>query len=109
LTEWLRNNGHDALDAHDFGPDPGDRALLALAESENRILIINRQRFRRVDFPARGFPRRPHTPADVRISQRITMVEEIIEVYGPELEDHAVITIQSRRIRISQPPMNNRR
>ena len=39
VTEWLRDNGHDALDASALGPDPGDRALLELAESENRILV----------------------------------------------------------------------
>ena len=39
LAEWLANNGHDVLDARTLGPDPGDMALLMLAESEDRILI----------------------------------------------------------------------
>ena len=25
LTQWLQSQGHDALDARDLGPDPGDR------------------------------------------------------------------------------------
>ena len=32
LADWLRNNGYDALEAQTIGPDPGDRALLELAE-----------------------------------------------------------------------------
>ena len=39
LTQWLQSQGHDALDARELGPDPGDRALLERAVSENRILI----------------------------------------------------------------------
>ena len=38
LTQWLQSQEHDALDARDLGPDPGDRALLERAVSENRIL-----------------------------------------------------------------------
>ena len=43
---------------------------------------------------------------DVRMSQRIEMVEEIIEAYGPEREERAVIRLQGRRIRISHSPSN---
>ena len=39
LTQWLQGQGHDALDARELGPDPGDRALLERAVSENRTLI----------------------------------------------------------------------
>ena len=41
LTQWLQSQGHDALDVRDLGPDPGDRALLERAVSENRILITS--------------------------------------------------------------------
>lgn len=33
LAESLRRAGHDVLEARTLGPDPGDRALLELAES----------------------------------------------------------------------------
>ena len=39
LTQWLQSQGHDTLDARELGPDPGDRALLERAVSENSILI----------------------------------------------------------------------
>lgn len=106
LAEWLHNKGHDALEALALGPDPGDKALLELAESENRILITIDKDFGELIFLHRvshaGLIRLP----DVRMSQRIKMIEEIIETYGPELEERAVITLQGRRIRISHPPSN---
>ena len=106
LAEWLHNKGHDALETLALGPDPGDKALLELAESENRILITIDKDFGELIFLHRvshaGLIRLP----DVRMSQRIEMVEEIIETYGPELEERAVITLQGRRIRISHPPSN---
>ena len=39
MAEWLGNNGHDVVEAQTLGPDPGDRALLELAESQNRVLV----------------------------------------------------------------------
>ena len=39
LTQWLQSQGHNALDARELGPDPGYRALLERAVSEDRILI----------------------------------------------------------------------
>ena len=41
LRRWLQSQGHDALDARDLGPDPGDRALLERAVSENSIFITS--------------------------------------------------------------------
>ena len=39
LTQWLQSQGRNSRDARELGPDPGDRALLERAVSENRILI----------------------------------------------------------------------
>ena len=39
LAEWLRNEGHDVLEARTHGSDPGNRALLEFAESANRSSI----------------------------------------------------------------------
>lgn len=104
LAEWLRNTGHDVLEALTVGPDPGDRALLELAESENRVLITIDKDFGELIFlhgvSHAGLIRLP----DIRMPQRIEIVEEIIAIYGPELEERAVITVQGRRIRISHLP-----
>ena len=106
LVKWLRDNGHDALDAQTLGPDPGDRALLELAVSEDRILITIDKDFGELIYLHRvshaGLIRLP----DVRMSQRIEITAELIDHYSPELEEHAVITVQGRHIRISRPPTN---
>ena len=60
LTQWLQEQGHDALDARELGPDPGDRLLLERAVSENRILITMDKDFGEL-IHLHG---RPHTGAD---------------------------------------------
>ncbi len=106
LAEWLRYNGHDALDAQTIGPDPGDQALLELAESENRILITIDKDFGELIYrhgvAHAGLIRLP----DVRIAQRIGIVAEIIDRYHSELAGRAVVTIQGRHVRVSHPPTN---
>ncbi|MXZ23482.1 MAG: hypothetical protein F4Y80_01225 [Caldilineaceae bacterium SB0665_bin_21] len=87
LAEWLHNKGHDAHEAPALGPDPRDKALLELAEAEKRILITIDKDFGELIFLHRashaGLIRLP----DVRMSQRIEMVEGIIEAYGPSLRN----------------------
>ena len=39
LAEWLRNQGHDVVEARELGADPGDRALLERAAADGRILV----------------------------------------------------------------------
>ena len=103
LAERLRNDGHDVVEARTLGPDPGDRALLELAESTNRILITIDTDFGELiylhDVPHAGLVRLP----DVPVEQRITLVSEVIGRHRQALEEHAVVTIRGGRIRISHP------
>lgn len=39
LAAALREDGHDAAEMQDRGPDPGDRVILAAALAEGRILV----------------------------------------------------------------------
>jgi len=39
LADWLRSEGHDVLEAHTLGPDPGDREILELAAKQGRVLV----------------------------------------------------------------------
>ena len=39
LAEWLRDEGHDVVEARELGADPGDRALLERAAADGRILV----------------------------------------------------------------------
>ena len=104
LAEWLRNNGHDVVEAHSLGPDPGDRALLELAESENRVLVTMDKDFGELIYLRRvshaGLIRLP----DVRVARRIEMIEELLNQYHEALEDRAIVTIQGGRVRISRSP-----
>ena len=104
LAEWLRNDGHDVVEARTLGPDPGDKALLELAESADRVLITIDTDFGELiylhDISHAGLVRLP----DVPVEQRIALVAEVIERHRQALEDRAVVTIRGERIRISRPP-----
>ena len=80
LTQWLQSQGHDALDARELGPDPGDRALLERAVSENRILITMDKDFGELIHlygrPHTGLIRLP----EVRMAQRITLTNSRIRI-----------------------------
>ena len=87
-----------------LGSDPGDRALLELAESTDRILVTIDTDFGELvylhDVPHAGLVRLPDVPSD----QRIALVTELLDRHLQALEDRAVVTIRGRRIRISHPP-----
>ena len=104
LAEWLRSDGHDVLEARTLGPDPGDRALLELANSEDRILVTIDTDFGELvhlhDMPHAGLLRLPDVPAE----QRSALVAEVVERHRQVLEDNAVVTIRGGRVRISRPP-----
>ncbi len=106
LAHWLRNEGHDVLEALTLGSDPGDQALLELAESENRVLITIDTDFGKLVYlhgvPHSGLIRLP----DLSVEQRIALVSEIIRRHYSALENRAIVTITGSRIRISQPPAN---
>ena len=104
LAEWLRDNGHGVIDAYNLGPDPGDRALLEQANTENRILITVDKDFGELIYlyriPHAGLIRLP----DVRMSSRIALTEDLIRRYSQSLEERAIITVIGGRVRISRPP-----
>ena len=39
LADWLKEQGHDVLEARALGPGPTDQVLLARAASERRVLV----------------------------------------------------------------------
>ena len=82
LAERLRDSGHDVLDTRNLGPDPGDTALLERAALGNRVLITVDKDFGELIYlhgtPHAGLVRLP----DVRMPQRIALIEEIINHHG---------------------------
>ena len=104
LAAWLHSSEHDVVEGQALGPDLGDRALLEVAESENRILITMDKDFGELIYLHRvshaGLIRLP----DVRVARRIELVEELINQYREALEGRAIVTVQGGRVRISHPP-----
>ena len=104
LAEWLRDAGHDIIEARLLGPDPGDRALLELAAADNRILVTIDTDLGELihlhGIPHAGLIRLPDVPAE----QRIALLSELIERHGQALEAQAIVTIRGGRIRISHYP-----
>ena len=103
LAEWLSDNGHDVIDTRNIAPDPGDRVLLEMAASDGRVLITLDKDFgeliHRGELAHAGLIRLP----DVRVSQRIAIVEDIIFRHGQALEEGRIVTVRGGRTRISGP------
>jgi predicted nuclease of predicted toxin-antitoxin system len=103
LADWLGSEGHDSLYAVSLGPDPGDRALLQKAVSEERILVTIDTDFGKLVFRGGevhcGIVRLP----DVRRERRIELMKRVIERYGLQLERGAMITVRGGNIRVSLP------
>ena len=104
LAQWLRTEGHDVVEAHALGPDPGDRALLERAEAEDRVLVTLDKDFGELIYLRRVSHAGLVLLPDVRVSQRIEAVRAVIEGHGKALEERAVVTVRGGRIRISHPP-----
>ncbi len=102
LAEWLRQAGHDVVEARERSPDPGDQTLLAWAVSEDRILVTIDTDFGDLVFAHSlahcGLVRLPDVPAE----QRIALMERVLTSYPHELEAESIITIRGKRIRISR-------
>ena len=106
LKEWLRINGHDIVEARELGPDPGDRALLELAESDGRVLVTIDTDFGELihlhDVPHAGLVRLPDVPA----AQRIALMSELLDRHREALESRSIVTVRGGRIRISKPAVS---
>jgi predicted nuclease of predicted toxin-antitoxin system len=104
LASWLREQGHDTVDIRETGPDPGDRRILELAVSDQRVLVTIDTDFGELIF-ARGLP---HSGVvrlpDVRSQLRIALMREVLERHTAELEDGAIVTVRGQRIRVSRSP-----
>ncbi len=104
LAEWLRDQGHDVIEARELGADPGDRALLERAADDGRILVTIDTDFGELVYvqrvPHAGLVRLP----DVPVERRIVLIAEVLKRHRQALEIQAVVTIRDGRIRISQPP-----
>ena len=106
LAEWLRQAGHDVVEARELGPDPGDRALLARAAREERVLVTLDKHFGQHIFLGErkhnGLVRLPDVPA----AERANLMKQILESHSEDLAASKVVTIRGSRIRVSDPPQD---
>lgn len=104
LADWLCAQGHDVVESRVRGPDPGDRALLQWAASEERILVTIDTDFGELVFAGRaphcGVVRLPDVPA----MERIELMMQVLERHGRALAGAMIITVRGGRIRVSRPP-----
>lgn len=103
LAEWLRDEGHDVVEAQNLGADPGDRALLEIAESENRVLITMDKDFAELIYLRQVSHAGLILLPDVRVHQRIEMVGAVVDGHLHALGERSVITVRGGRIRVSHP------
>lgn len=103
LAEWLGEQGHDVVDASGFDPDPGDDALLAMAAAEGRVVVTLDTDFGTMIFTQSighsGLVRLP----DVRVPERIQLMEQVLATHGADLVAGAVVTVSGTRIRVRRP------
>ena len=101
LAIWLRDEGHDAIFSDDLGSDPGDLALLEYAAAEHRVLVTVDADFGELVFvhgvAHAGLVRLP----DVPMAARTTLMARILDLYADALENRAIITASTQRIRVS--------
>jgi predicted nuclease of predicted toxin-antitoxin system len=83
-------------------PTPGDQALLRCAVHEGRVLITIDSDLGLLVFhggePHTGIVRLPDVPAD----QRIALMAQLIERYETDLHHGAILTVGTKRVRVSR-------
>ena len=101
LSDWLADQGHDAVFADSLGADPGDRALLDVAVAEGRVVVTIDMDFGELMFlhgvSHAGLVRLP----DVPVAERIALMENVLERCSDALSEQAIVTAGTRRIRVS--------
>ena len=99
----LRWAGHDVEAVADWPADPGDRAILAYAYSQSRILVTLDKDFG--DLIVRDG--HPHVGLLRLVTDSVhlqaPMVIDAIDRYGADLIAGAIVTVEDDRIRVRSP------
>ena len=105
LAAWLADEGHDVETiGHDYPNALADRAILAIALRERRIVLTNDKDFGDLVFR----DRLPHAGvilfrlSYVSIDERIELLRRVFTNHASELDRFVVVTPQGVRVRSSQ-------
>lgn len=101
---FLKHLGYDTTRiAKDYPAGLPDEEVLAIAVSENRILITNDSDFGELIFKLRH----PHTgviyfrfPLDSKANQKIAALERLLSTHTNDLDKY--VTVTPRKIRVSK-------
>jgi predicted nuclease of predicted toxin-antitoxin system len=92
--------GYDVIWTGDWDVDPGDEEILNFAYREERILITQDKDFGELAIvklqPHRGIIRL----SNLATTQQYPVCIEVLTRYGDELSNSAIITVDSKRVRI---------
>jgi predicted nuclease of predicted toxin-antitoxin system len=101
VARWLREQGHDVFSVFEQARGLDDESVMELAARENRIIITSDK-----EFGARAVRDRQVSAGvlllrlrDERTSNKIWVLERVLEEYGYRLEGHLIVASE-RRIRI---------
>lgn len=100
---FLTAAGHDVLWMGDIEPDPGDEAIMQRAFSEVRVMVTLDKDFGELAIvhrrPHRGIVRLVDLPA----RQQGAYCAAVIERYAAELDQGAILTVTTDRVRVRNP------
>src|SRR5437763_7773402 len=98
VAQWLRAQGHEIFSVYDEARGMEDDDVIQKAHAENRILITNDK-----DFGEKVYrERRPHRGVifmrleDERASNKIEVLQRLLEGYADRLEDRFVVVTDAR-------------
>lgn len=105
VVELLRRRGHDVLAVAEIMHQAADPDILAVALSENRVLITNDKDFGELAF--RSLQSHHGVPLlrlrDESTANRVRVVEAILDRFMDRLPEHFVTATESR-VRIRPAP-----
>ena len=100
VGQFLAEKGYEVKNVNDSDPCMPDEIILKLARSEGRVLITLDKDFGKLIFLHKqsysGIIRLPNVPTNVRL----TLVRDVLDKFEKDLEDGAIITVKSDKIRI---------
>lgn len=99
----LEAAGHDVLWTGDEFPDPGDAVILSSAHQEGRVLVTLDKDFGELaivhGLAHHGIIRL----VGIAARRQAPAILAVLTQYGSDLEDGAIITVESGRVRIRPP------
>ncbi|MCI0512582.1 DUF5615 family PIN-like protein [candidate division KSB1 bacterium] len=103
VKKALESAGYDVVWTGDWSVDPGDLEILAWAYQEDRILVTLDKDFGELaivyQYPHHGIIRL----VNLSTQKQVEILQKILVKYPDELSSHAIITADSKRVRIRLP------